>query len=852
MAEKNSSGDDTLGTQEPGEGSSDLGKEAAPHAQDQTLEPSGNTHGGGLKGVLGSAWHEISDPFVALAKAPRALWGVNLAYLLEGLVYFGVLTLLGKYLSEDVGLSDLHTGWVMSVMTAGITLSMLFLGGLGDKLGVRKALLFSLAVLVAGRVVLALSSGLPASGLWSPAFFTVIIALLIVIVGYGMFQPSAYAGVKQFTDEKTKAISYAMLYGLMNLGSFVSGVVSPPLRQSTGIGGVFILYAIITALALVVVFVVLSKKTVLRDTLTQTEADKPEPGTAVPKQERAISFGFVVYVFLALLALAGLLAARQLKDKPVAQLALQDAGKVFDDSISAVNPAKGQIPEKPRSESLKDAAVAVDGVKARVMAPALLEPGVVVDNSVYDFIREILTSESAALNSVADLPAATLDSAISGSADQVKQERVRLRAAGVLLLAVAYDMSEAVTPEVIQTLRVRNKRPGEGEPVALDSGLEKAMPELLSGSIADKLTNAGRYLEVLADDMKASPVDGLRVLGPLLRADAGQLKAGAGLLAANIDSVVLRAAVQDRVLDMSEYYLKLLPELLGEQEAGPDSEGGEVEAITGTRLVADRLGLQSAKIESLSGAVDSAQIVPWDVRLMNWGMDWGVYAIGILVFAWLAIRRLLKRRPDHPFNNGPFVFFIFILIPVQTLFAHNWLTLPLYIDRAFGGTWVGEHFEFFANLNPILIFFLSPIVAALTVKSNVYKMMIIGTLVMASPTFLLAIGPNPGLLLLFTLIVSIGEAMWQPRFLQWVADVAPKGKTGMYMGIAQFPWFLTKVVTGLYSGYFLANYCPRIGPQNTQMLWLIYGFIAMVTPVSLALARRWADRTTSSDKLSNS
>jgi len=95
------------------------------------------------------------------------------------------------------------------------------------------------------------------------------------------------------------------------------------------------------------------------------------------------------------------------------------------------------------------------------------------------------------------------------------------------------------------------------------------------------------------------------------------------------------------------------------------------------------------------------------------------------------------------------------------------------------------------------------------------------------------------------LLMSVGEAMWQPRFLQWIAEIAPPGKTGAYMGIGQFPWFLTKFLTATYSGWFIANYCPIPGPEATQRtgtMWLIYGIIAMVTPVTLLLARRWMIR----------
>ena len=220
---------------------------------------------------------------------------------------------------------------------------------------------------------------------------------------------------------------------------------------------------------------------------------------------------------------------------------------------------------------------------------------------------------------------------------------------------------------------------------------------------------------------------------------------------------------------------------------------------------------------------------------------WITY-VAATAFAALAVFEFLRVRPDHPFRDGRFTFFIFILIPVQTLFAHVWLTIPYYLDRAFRGSVVSDYFEFFSNLNPILIFILAPIVAGLTARANVYKMMIIGTLVMAAPTFLLVIGPHLVPFLAYVVLMSIGEAMWQPRFLQWIAEVAPPGKTGIYMGIGQFPWFLTKFVTGLYSGYFVATYIPRPEtglPTNTEFMWLVYGVIAMISPVALILARKW-------------
>jgi len=188
---------------------------------------------------------------------------------------------------------------------------------------------------------------------------------------------------------------------------------------------------------------------------------------------------------------------------------------------------------------------------------------------------------------------------------------------------------------------------------------------------------------------------------------------------------------------------------------------------------------------------------------------------------------------------------------VQTLFAHNWLTLPQYFSRAFTGV-VSENFEFFVNFNPLLIFILAPIVAALTAKKDTYKMMILGTFIMAAPTFFLTLGPSLPNVFAYLIIMTIGEAMWQPRFLQWIAEIAPKNMTGIYMGIGQFPWFMTKIITSLYSGWFLMNYAPAGVPPdqlNTEILWFIYGCIAIITPLTLLLARGWMGKKLSNQSL---
>jgi MFS family permease len=423
------------------------------------------------------------------------------AYFLEGMVYFGMVGYLSMYFSQYVGLGEVQASWSVGAQTWGITLAMVLFGGLADKWGVRIALAAAFCLMIVGRSLLALGPtlGWSAGGLGSPVHLLAMLGILFIVLGYGMYQPAAYAGVRQVTTPQTAAMGFAMLYALMNFGGWCNTFFAP-IRRSIGIHGVYWIYTCISALALILTLVILSRRTV----------------------EQAVA------------------AAK-----------------------SAAPPRKGS------------------------------------------------------------------------------------------------DKSE--------------REPGGGE-------IEKR------------------------------------------------------------------------------------PFSLGE---------------------------------------------------------------------WLR---------NHPLANPKFAVFIFSLMPVQTLFAYFWLTFAKYLQRGYRGTWIGDNFEAVLNLNSILIFIFVPIVAALTRKRKVYNMMILGTLIMAVPTFFLALGPRPLTVVLYVVVMTVGEAIWQPRFLQYAAELAPEGKTGAYTGVAQLPWFLTKVLTSIYAGWFLETYCPAEGELNTETMWFISACIAMCTPIFLIFAKGWLGR----------
>jgi len=195
-----------------------------------------------------------------------------------------------------------------------------------------------------------------------------------------------------------------------------------------------------------------------------------------------------------------------------------------------------------------------------------------------------------------------------------------------------------------------------------------------------------------------------------------------------------------------------------------------------------------------------------------------------------------------PLSNSRFMFFIFALMPVQTLFAYQFLVMPQFVTRAFSDI-VANNMEMIVNVsNPLIIVLGVPVITAMTRKVPVYRMMIIGSLVSALPTFFFLLGPSFWLLMAYLVLFSIGEALWQPRFLQYAAELAPEGQTGAYIAFANMPWFMIKFIAGWYTGRMMDIYCPAEGAQNTETMWLIYGLIAMISPVVLVLARKWVGK----------
>ena len=92
--------------------------------------------------------------FTVLRGAPRELWIIYGAYILENLAYkAGASTVLTLWLSSDLGYGDVKAGAMIATWSAIMTLLTVLVGSLTDALGIRRTFLLGFTVCLGSRAL---------------------------------------------------------------------------------------------------------------------------------------------------------------------------------------------------------------------------------------------------------------------------------------------------------------------------------------------------------------------------------------------------------------------------------------------------------------------------------------------------------------------------------------------------------------------------------------------------------------------------------------------------------------------------------------------------------------------------
>ena len=157
-------------------------------------------------------------------KFPQAFWVANSVELLERAAFYAMFIVITLYLTDDVGFTDIESGWLAGLFAAGLYFLPTFAGAYADKIGFRKAIILAFSLLTIGYLSLGLF----------PYKTIVPISLFIVMIG-GSFIKSIITGtVARETNSENRARAYSVFYAMVNVGAFLGKTIAYPVRMELG------------------------------------------------------------------------------------------------------------------------------------------------------------------------------------------------------------------------------------------------------------------------------------------------------------------------------------------------------------------------------------------------------------------------------------------------------------------------------------------------------------------------------------------------------------------------------------------------------------------------------------------
>ena len=174
---------------------------------------------------------------------PRPFWSANASELCERAAYYGTFIALRTYLLRVVGLDDVQAGFVAGLFGALIYMFPFFSGALADRLGFRNSLILAFALLALGYGSLGRFH----------AFWPVMGALLLVVIGGSFVKPVITGTASLSSNAANRARAFSIFYMMVNIGSFTGKTIVAPIRIQMGVGNVpyFSAVAALVGLALV-------------------------------------------------------------------------------------------------------------------------------------------------------------------------------------------------------------------------------------------------------------------------------------------------------------------------------------------------------------------------------------------------------------------------------------------------------------------------------------------------------------------------------------------------------------------------------------------------------------------------
>ena len=235
--------------------------------------------------------------FKVLSDNPISFWGVQVVNFLDLTAYFAMLAVLTLFLTENIGMSEVNSGYTVATFTALITISLVFSGFITDILGVKKSLIIAMSlqgITRIGIVVCGFIQDVPGRE------WIVVILLILSAPSMAMTQTAYQTANKRFSSKRSRGASYNIWYLIMNMGGVAGGLSVDLVRKTYNLDITYILaLGIVAGILSVIASIFLIRKS---DELGSQEEQEEESELTASQRVKALFKTTAFWRFIVLMA----------------------------------------------------------------------------------------------------------------------------------------------------------------------------------------------------------------------------------------------------------------------------------------------------------------------------------------------------------------------------------------------------------------------------------------------------------------------------------------------------------------------------------------------------------------------
>ncbi len=169
---------------------------------------------------------------------PPMFWLVVVFEFVERGSYYGMMSILSVYMTEQLFFSKQQVGLIKSTIQPLLYFLPIVAGALADRFGYRRTLLVAFSLLGTGYFLTSQSTG----------YTAVFLSLVVMGLGAGTFKPVISGTIARCTDESNSTLGFGIFYWSINLGAFLVPLfLVPYLKSHVGGHAVMLAAAIGTA-----------------------------------------------------------------------------------------------------------------------------------------------------------------------------------------------------------------------------------------------------------------------------------------------------------------------------------------------------------------------------------------------------------------------------------------------------------------------------------------------------------------------------------------------------------------------------------------------------------------------------